>query len=240
MQTIDYTIFKLARGDCVLDLGCGEGRHTISSYAEGKDVHSVGVDLSLKDVQTARTRFDDFAAIHDTCKQLSFAVGSALKLPFADHTFDKIVCSEVLEHIPDYKAAITEIERVLKPGGQLAISVPRYVPEKICWWLSDEYHANEGGHLRIFTASALRHDVELFGLRYTGGHWAHALHAPFWWLKCVFWKTQDSNALLKLYHKFLVWDLLERPWITRTLERALNPVCGKSVVMYFNKSLQGS
>jgi SAM-dependent methyltransferase len=236
MQTIDYTIFKLASGDRVLDLGCGEGRHVISTYAEGRDVHSVGVDLSLKDLQTTRTRFADFAAIHDTRKQLSLAVGSAMCLPFADQTFDKVICSEVLEHIPDYQAAIAEIYRVLKPQGLLAISVPRYLPEKICWWLSDAYHANEGGHLRIFRAGALRHDVELFGLHYLRKHWAHALHSPFWWLKCLFWKTQDSNPLVKSYHRFLVWDLLERPWITRTLEYALNPLCGKSVVMYFYKS----
>jgi SAM-dependent methyltransferase len=236
MQTIDYTIFKLASGDRVLDLGCGEGRHVISTYAEGQDVHSVGVDLSAKDLQTARSRFADFAAIHDDHKQFSLAVGSALQLPFADHAFDKVICSEVLEHIPDYKGALAEIHRVLKPRGLLAISVPRWFPEQVCWWLSDDYHANEGGHLRIFRAGALRHDVELFGLRYLRKHWAHALHSPFWWLKCLFWKTQDSNALVKGYHRFLVWDLLEQPWITRTLERALNPLCGKSVVMYFCKS----
>lgn len=240
MQTIDYKIFKLAAGDVVLDLGCGEGRHAISTYVEGESaasigVHSIGVDLSLKDLQTAQQRFNDFSTIHDQNKQFSLAAASALDLPFADNTFDKIVCSEVLEHIPDYKAALAEIHRVLKPHGLLAISVPRYLPEQICWWLSDEYHANEGGHLRIFRASALRQDVELFGMRFLCKHWAHALHAPFWWLKCLFWKTQNSNGLVKAYHRMLVWDLMKRPWLTRTLERLLNPVCGKSVVMYFIK-----
>jgi len=230
----------LAVGDIFLDLGCGEGRHVISTYMEGscvdaEGVHSVGVDLSFKDVKTAQQRFGDFAQIHVPGKQFSLAVGSALQLPFADHAFDKVLCSEVLEHIPNYPGALAEINRVLKPQGQLAISVPRYFPEKICWWLSDEYHANEGGHLRIFKAGPLRHDVERFGMRFVARHWAHALHAPFWWLKCLFWKTQDSNPLIKQYHRFLVWDLMKQPWLTQTLERLLNPICGKSVVMYFVK-----
>jgi SAM-dependent methyltransferase len=235
VQTVDYRIFKIAEGDVVLDLGCGEGRHAISTYAEGKAVVSIGVDLSLKDLRTTQQRFTEFSAIHHQEKHFALSVASALQLPFADHSIDKIICSEVLEHIPDYQQAIAEIYRVLKPGGLLALSVPRYWPEKICWWLSDDYHANEGGHIRIFNASALRQQVEGRGLQFFYRHWAHALHAPFWWLKCLFWKTQDHNPLIKAYHKLLVWDLLQRPWLTQTLERCLNPLMGKSVVMYFNK-----
>jgi len=235
MQTIDYQIFKLSAGDVVLDLGCGEGRHVISTYVEGTSVVSIGVDLSLKDLCTTRSRFADFSAVHDNNKHFALSVASALRLPFADHSFDKIICSEVLEHIADYQQALTEIYRVLKPQGLLAVSVPRYWPEKICWWLSDEYHANEGGHLRIFRASALRQDVERFGMHFLRRHWAHALHAPFWWLKCLFWKSQDHHPLIKAYHRLLVWDLMQRPWLTQTLERWLNPLMGKSVVMYFHK-----
>jgi hypothetical protein len=60
---------------------------------------------------------------------------------------------------------------------------------------------------------------------------------PYWWLKCLFWRTDDQNeaAIVTGYHKFLVWDLIKQPWITRTLEKLLNPLLGKSVVMYFIK-----
>ncbi|MEE4661287.1 MAG: SAM-dependent methyltransferase, partial [Halieaceae bacterium] len=77
--------------------------------------------------------------------------------------------------------------------------------------------------------------IEDLGMQHYYRHWAHALHAPFWWLKCLFWERQDSNPLVRLYHRFLVWDLMDRPWVTRVLERALNPLMGKSVVMYFRK-----
>ena len=122
-----------------LDLGCGEGRHAISAYMVN-DVESVGIDLSLGDLETTRERFQEFVEPENTSKSLVISVASAESLPFADESFDKIICSEVLEHIPDYRGVLDEIVRVLKPDGVLAISVPRSWPENICWYLSENYH----------------------------------------------------------------------------------------------------
>ncbi len=251
----------------MLDLGCGEGRHAIAAYLEG-DVHAIGVDLSLADLQTTRAKYDEFvaagdpvagdpaagdpaagdpaagdpveevSAVDDAGGAFGLAAASALQLPFADNCFDKVICSEVLEHIPDYRAALSEIERVLKPGGLLCASVPRRWPEKICWALSEEYYNVPGGHVRIFRADELRAEVEKLGFRRYHRHWAHALHVPFWWLKCLFWNTQDDNPLIAAYHRLLVWDLMERPAITRLLEKSMDPLMGKSVVMYFRKGVE--
>jgi len=234
MQTVDFDHFPLASGDRVLDLGCGEGRHVLAAYL-ADEVDVVGVDLSLADLRNAQQKFQEFTADHPQAGERSFnlSTADALRLPFADDTFDKVICSEVLEHIPDYRSALAEIQRVLKPGGLLCASVPRRWPEKICWSLSDAYHQVPGGHLRIFKARELRGDIEQLGFQHYHRHWAHALHAPFWWLKCLFWNTQDSNWLVRQYHRLLVWDLMERPALTRVVERGLNPVLGKSVVLYF-------
>jgi len=234
MQTVEFSHFPLEPGDRVLDLGCGEGRHVISAYLAA-DVHSVGVDLSLADLLTTREKFAGFNEPHNESKCFSLSSASALALPFADDTFDKVICSEVLEHIPDYRAALREIERVLRPGGLFCASVPRHWPEKICWALSDAYHKVPGGHLRIFRSGQLQGEIENLGFDRYHRHWAHALHVPFWWLKCLFWNSQDSNWLVRQYHRLLVWDIMEQPAVTRVLERLMNPVMGKSVVMYFRK-----
>ena len=233
LETINYNLLDLQVGDLVLDLGCGEGRHAISGYLLA-EAHFVGVDLSLKDLHTARTRLAEFQQQtqpgNRTCQ---FVKGSGLQLPFADNTFDKVICAEVLEHVPQYQHMLAEIRRVLKPGGIFAVSVPRWFPEWICWRLSDEYHEVEGGHVRIFTAGELRSAIEGRRMRRFARHWAHSLHVPYWWLRCLFWDTGEDATLVRMYHRFLVWDLMQKPVITRLLDRLLNPIMGKSIVMYF-------
>ena len=89
--------------------------------------------------------------------------------------------------------------------------------------------------MRIFRSDELRREIEVLGFTHYDRHWAHALHVPFWWLKCLFWRSQDSNWLVKQYHRLLVWDLMKNPALTRILEKSMNPIMGKSVVMYFRK-----
>ncbi|CAE7205037.1 rebM [Symbiodinium microadriaticum] len=222
-------------GDRVLDLGCGPGRHLHAAFTKA-DCHVVGVDLGFDDLKQARDAFwDAYGTPPAEHQRWSVSVGNALTLPFPDGSFDKIICSEVLEHIPDYQGALDEINRILKPGGVFACSVPRYGPEWVCWALSQDYQQEPGGHVRIFRDTELQADIEKRGYSFFGKHWAHALHSPYWWLRCAVYDNQESSKLVAAYKKFLEWDLLEAPWVTRKLEEALNPVMGKSVAMYFRK-----
>lgn len=235
MKTVDFRYFKLQPGDKVLDLGCGEGRHVIAAYVEA-EVTAVGVDLNFADLKTASQRAADFIDPDTSLRQFCLSNANALQLPFADYSFDKVICSEVLEHIDNYQGVLKEIARVLRPGGLFCASVPRRWPEKICWRLSKAYHQVEGGHLRIFHARHLKADIQQLGFRFYRRHWAHALHSPYWWLKCLLWE-QDEHFLIRHYHRFLVWDLLEKPRLSHVMEQGLNPIMGKSVVMYFQKEL---
>jgi SAM-dependent methyltransferase len=159
----------------------------------------------------------------------------ALRLPFPDGSFDKVIISEVLEHISADRTAMSEVARVLKPGGLIAVTVPRWWPERICWALSDAYHEVEGGHVRIYRRRQLLDRLRAAALTPLRTHHAHALHSPYWWLKCAFGVDNADARLPKLYHRFLVYDILRHPTWTRLLERTLNPLCGKSLVVYLTK-----
>lgn len=235
LETINFDYLGLQDNDRLLDLGCGEGRHALSAYIL-KNIDAVGVDLKMDDLRTTAERYEQFAEPDNNAKHLMLSIANGMNLPFADNSFDKVICSEVLEHIPDYRAVLKEIVRVLKVGGVFAVSVPRFFPEWVCWQLSDEYHEVEGGHIRIFNASHLREDIEQLGMIHFRRHWAHSLHVPYWWLKCLLWRGEhEEAAVVRGYHKFLVWDLMKRPALTRGLDSVFNPVMGKSVVMYFVK-----
>jgi SAM-dependent methyltransferase len=160
---------------------------------------------------------------------------SSYDLPFADASFDCVIISEVLEHLHDDNAAISEITRVLKPGGVLAASVPRQGPETVCWMLSKDYPMKPGGHIRIYRRAELRRKIERAGYRIEAGHFAHGLHSPYWWLKCLVGIDNDEFPLVRAYHRLLVWDMMARPVLTRALEAVLNPLIGKSVVVYARK-----
>ena len=125
--------------------------------------------------------------------------GDATRLPFADGSFDRMIAAEVLEHIPDDAAAIAELARVLQPGGTMAVTVPAYGPERICWALSDEYHAPfvAGGHVRIYKERELRGKLRGAGRAPRFAHHAHALHSPYWWLRCAVGPPNDDHALVR-------------------------------------------
>jgi SAM-dependent methyltransferase len=234
MLTVDLDRL-LEPGDRVLDVGCGEGRHTHASALERVDV--VGVDLDPARVREARDGFE--AEVADAARtRPGFCRADAFDLPFRTGAFDVVICSEVLEHLPEYDRAVDELDRVLAPGGSLAVSVPRPGPERVCWRLSEEYHQVEGGHVRVFDPADLRSTVEDRDLEFVDSEHAHAFHAPYWWLKCLWWERDqagDPPAPLAAYERFLEWAEFGDHPVADRLESALDRVLGKSTVLYFQK-----
>lgn len=235
MVTVDFNKLSLRSGDCVLDIGCGTGRHTAAAY-QCPNIKVVGADLNFDDVQQARDRmlFHDHFREHGGGRWL-LSVSDITCLPFEDASFDLVICSEVLEHIFDEKTAVKEIIRVLKPNSTLVVSVPRYFPERICWALSDAYHQTANGHIRIYRKQQLVRLLEAQGVIYQSSHFAHSIHSPYWWLKCLAGLDRTDAVIVNAYHRLLTWDILKKPRFTRFLDALFNPLFGKSLVVYCNK-----
>lgn len=235
MLTVDFDRFDVRPGERVLDMGCGAGRHAFELYRRGADV--VALDQNVKDLADVATMFEAMAAegglpVGAAARTVE---GDALALPFDAEEFDKVIAAEILEHIPDDEQAMRELFRVLRPGGVLAVTVPRWLSERINWALSDAYHEVEGGHVRIYKEDELAAKLEGAGFVVDGHSFAHALHSPYWWLKCAVGVDKDTHPLVSAYHRLLVWDIMKAPAVTRGADRLLNPVIGKSVVLYCHK-----
>ncbi|HEY1135605.1 MAG TPA: methyltransferase domain-containing protein [Nocardioides sp.] len=235
MLTVDFERLGLRPGERVLDMGCGAGRHAFEMYRRGADV--VAFDQDADELSGVRDLFGAMKAAGEVPDgaEADTKEGDALCLPFADGEFDRVVAAEVLEHIPADLQAIDELVRVLRPGGTLAVSVPRWLPEAICWQLSTEYHDTPGGHIRIYTDKELATKVTNAGLELTGKDYAHGLHAPYWWIKCAVGVRNDDHPLAKAYHRLLVWEIMKQPRALRLAGRVLDPLIGKSLVLYFRK-----
>ena len=239
MLTVDYGRLGVRAGDLLLDLGCGGGRHAYEAARRGARV--VPFDLSVADLEDAAAVLGRMlAAAEITGHTLPGCVnGDATRLPFADGAFDRVIAAEVLEHVAGDERAIAELARVLRPGGTIGVTVPRWLPERLCWAISDEYHAPKvaGGHLRIYRWSELVAKLRAAGLRLRGWHHTHGLHSPYWWLRCAVGpqRPPHQNPLTRAYHRLLVWDLTRRPAVTRLADMLLDPLIGKSLVVYCEK-----
>jgi SAM-dependent methyltransferase len=237
MLTVDFRRLPIDIGTRVLDLGCGAGRHAFEAARRGARVIALDTDGGeLQRVQAVAAAMAEAAEIRPPAS-IAAAAGDATAMPFPDGCFDIVIAAEVLEHIPRDQSALAEIARVLRPGGVAAVTVPAWLPERICWLLSDDYHNVPGGHVRIFTRSELEVKLAAAGLVVGGHHRAHGLHSPYWWVKCAVGVHDDDHPLASAYHKLLVWDIMRKPAATRLADHALNPLIGKSLVVYATKPM---
>ena len=109
-----HTLAATKPGDDVLEVGCGAG-HVLGQF---QNVNRYGIDLSEGMLARIRRRLGD---------TVELTRGSAMDLPFASNSFDVVLCTEVLEHVPDPAVVVAELARVTKPNGRVIVSIPNEV-----------------------------------------------------------------------------------------------------------------
>ncbi|MGA3217467.1 MAG: class I SAM-dependent methyltransferase [Acidimicrobiales bacterium] len=237
MLTLRYGWLGLVPGQRLLDFGCGGGRHALEAMRLG--AVATAVDSDPKEIEGASAwmaaMLEEDKDTANSGGQGHAVVGDGRALPFPDAIFDKVIAAEVMEHVPDDAAVLAELARVLRGGGTMAVTVPRWFPEVVNWALSSEYHNVPGGHVRIYRRAQLRRRLRRAGLVPGRAHHAHALHSPYWWLRCLVGIGREDNRLVRAYHRLLVWDMTAKTPLTRWPEALLNPVLGKSLVIYARK-----
>jgi 2-polyprenyl-3-methyl-5-hydroxy-6-metoxy-1,4-benzoquinol methylase len=234
MLTIDYDLMGIKDGERVLDVGCGEGRHSWEA-CKLNDCLVCALDIEEVNLKKALYTLHLLEQQGETRGKWLLLKGDITSLPFKDGSFDKIICSEVLEHIPDDIQGIRELVRVLKDNGILAVSVPSYLTETICWKLSRDYHNKPGGHIRIYKSSEIisklqRNNLDIYAVSHK-----HALHSFYWISRCLFGVNNEKALVPSLYYKFLVWDINNERLPTRLLDSFFNNFFSKSLVLYARK-----
>lgn len=233
MLTISLRTFSPQPGERILDAGCGEGRHSFALHRLHCQVFALDRDLtSLRKTQYVLREMDKRGEGNG---QYLVLKGDNLLLPFGDESFHRIICAEVLEHIPEDRKAVLELVRVLKPGGLMAVTVPTLVTEALYGKLSLEYFRTPGGHIRIYDPRELSRLLTGCGLKIRSVGFAHSFHSLYWVLRCLCGLHNQEARIPKLYHRFLHQVVLH-PRLSR-FERSCNYLFPKSMVFYAQKAI---
>lgn len=235
MITIEPDLLGVRQGDVTLDAGCGNGRHSWEIC--GKNHSSViAFDIDAVSVKKNKYMLDSLQQQKQVAGSYHLLVADVTKLPFKTGSFNRVICSEVLEHIPKDGIAVEELVRVLREDGAIGISVPHHFAESICWRLSKDYYGFPGGHIRNYTTRQLLNLVNNAGLSVYAVRNKHALHSFYWIMRCIFGIKKERTLIPSVYNRFLEWDLRTNHKPFRWVESILDRLCPKSIAIYARKN----
>jgi SAM-dependent methyltransferase len=175
---------RVRSSDTVIDVGCGDGGLIGFCAGQGAEVIFIDRDSQRLTATAERIRKSParaYRAIASDCDPI----------PVEDAIGDIVICTEVLEHVPDPAALLRELIRVTRPGGRLLLTVPDARSEQLVAATAPAYYFQEPNHIRIFTALEFRDLVLGAGLQIEsqqplGGFWSIYL--------TLSWLTTDPAA----------------------------------------------
>lgn len=169
---IIFENLNLSGREKILEIGCGRGFYLRTLDQVLPSLEITGIDLNEKYLKVAEKFIGN--------SKVKLINADATDLPFKDKTFDRIIATEILEHIPDDQKAISEMYRVLRPDGIAMITVPNknypfcwdplnwvlerlfnwHIPSNI-WWLAGIW----ADHIRLYNADELQNKLQKAGFK---------------------------------------------------------------------------
>jgi SAM-dependent methyltransferase len=149
-----FMLGEVHPGDRVLDLGCGAGQFTRELAAAG----ALAMGVEVAEAALARARVGS--------PELDFRLAPIdAPLPLPDHSFDVVWASEVIEHVSDTALWLSEINRVLVPGGQALLSTPSHGRVRLALFGIERFSEPLGDHLHLYTRGSLGTVLGAFGFQ---------------------------------------------------------------------------
>jgi len=218
----------------LLDVGCGTGRHLLElSRFPGL---LIGLDTSKEDLHKTEYLFLLTARQRPVVASVRMVQGVGEYLPFPDEFFEQVICTETLEHVPDDRAVLRELVRVLRPNGVLAISVPDEYSERLLWRLSPRYRNTPGGHVRIYRRKELRRLLQESGIEPFSVEYRHSLEAIRWLVHSVIDKEWGKPGRISRAIRWLLDRPSHRNWrLLAGCDALGNRILPKSIVVYGRK-----
>lgn len=223
-----FTGFKISEYDKILDVGCGDGSHSLFCGRLGAAV--VFADIDAARVDALAKRFNDYGLHH--CEGL---VTDTAPLPIKDCTFDKVIATEVLEHVDDPRSFMEELVRVGKPGAQYLLAVPGEASESVQQVLAPPAYFEKPNHIRIFRAQQFEDLVKTSGLIVESQH-TYGFYHSIWW--SLFWTCDHdlSEPWHPLLHQWTdLWKNILNSRDGAKIKRALDRALPKSQVLVARK-----
>jgi SAM-dependent methyltransferase len=229
-QSIDPALLTSARttGDRPR---CGLGRHVLELVQVPSTI--LGADISRHDLRVGRYLLEIMRRDGDVRAGVHWLQTAGERLPFVDGAFDRVICTETLEHVDDDSVLARELARVLKPGGILAVSVPDEFSEKIFWKLSENYRTHVGGHVRVYQRRRIVQLMREVGLVPYAVRYRHSLETLYWLSHVAFWSEWGKQGpITRVFRKALDSQRSRGSRIVTALDDVGNRILPKSIVIY--------